>query len=208
MKVFYVSWRIVLLHLLIFLNACALPIKQTEESLQPAIDWDDRNSRLDNISRWNVDGRIAMKSREDAWSASLVWDQASNDYDIRLFGPLGGKALSIKGGPTNVELKTGDGETFTEQNAAALIYRQTGWHIPVENLQYWARAMPAPGPHGEIEYDAAGYLVRLKQSGWDISYQKYKTVDDLPMPGKMKLVNEHFSVKLVFRDWLFKSSGS
>lgn len=164
-------------------------------------DWSQRLEQLNAIQQWDVSGRIAMQTPDDAWSASMSWKQTGDDYDIRLFGPLGGKALSIKGGEGYVFLTTDKGETFSEVNAARLIYRQTGWQVPVEGLRYWARALAVPESPSKQVFDQVGRLSELHQSDWTIYYQDYRIVNNLEMPRKIRMVNEHFTVKLILRDW-------
>jgi len=196
--------RVLLLGLVMLfgLSACSLPnLRSDAESTVTLLDWQQRQDRLNDIQQWDVSGRIAMQTTNDAWSASMKWRQAGDDYDIRLFGPLGGKALSIKGRQDQVLLTNDDGETFSEANAATLIYRQTGWEVPVDGLRYWVRALAAPQAPAEHFYDQAGRLSELHQSDWTIYYQDYLVISNIEMPRKLRLVNEHFTVKLVLRDW-------
>jgi len=184
--------------LLLLPTACSLPVQRPAEGL---MDWAQRQSYLTQIDTWTVDGRIAMQSQDDAWSASLKWQQQNTDYDLKLFGPLGRKALSVIGGEDYVILITDEGETFSESSATSLIYRQTGWQVPVENLRYWARAMAVPGQAEISQYDEQGRLQELSQSGWVIHYESYQEAGQLEMPRKMRLEHEHFTVKLILRDW-------
>ncbi|HEY5733123.1 MAG TPA: lipoprotein insertase outer membrane protein LolB [Gammaproteobacteria bacterium] len=184
--------------LLLLPAACSLPVQQPAEGL---MDWAQRQSYLSQIDTWRVDGRIAMQSQDDAWSASLKWQQRNTDYDLKLFGPLGRKALSVIGGADYVILTTDEGETFSESSATSLIYRQTGWQVPVENLRYWARAMAVPGQAEISQHDEQGRLQELSQSGWVIHYESYQQAGQLQMPRKMRLEHEHFTVKLILRDW-------
>ena len=131
----------------------------------------------------------------------MRWQQTDNDYDLRLFGPLGGTVLSIKGGEDYVFLTTDKGETFSERSAAGLIYRQTGWDIPVDGLRYWSRALVLPEVPAKQVFDHSGRLSELRQSDWTIYYEDYRLIDDLEMPRKIRLENAHFTVKLILRDW-------
>ena len=173
-------------------------------------DWEQRQSFLADINAWAVNGRIAMRTAEDAWSASLKWQQHNADYDLELYGPLGRKLMSVTGSDDYVILTTDEGETFSESSASSLIYRQTGWQVPVEHLRYWARAMTVPGILANSQYDDLGRLSQLKQSDWDITYQDYQVLGQLEMPRKILLLHREFSVKLIMRDWELeqKSGGS
>jgi len=187
---------------LLGLSACTQANLRTDTPSDARLrNWPQRLKQLNAIRQWDVSGRIAMQTTDDAWSASMSWKQIGNDYDIRLFGPLGGKALSIKGSEDYVFLTTDKGETFSDVSAVRLIYRQTGWQVPVEGLRYWARALAAPEAPSRQVFDQVGRLSELHQSDWTIYYQDYRIINNLEMPRKMRMVNEHFTVKLVLRDW-------
>jgi len=187
---------------LLGLSGCTqVSLKSDARSDLTVRDWPERQAQLNAIKHWDVSGRIAMQTTDDAWSASMNWKQIDQDYDIRLYGPLGGKALSIKGGENYVFLTTDKGETFTEANAASLIYRQTGWHVPVDGLRYWARALTVPELPAKQVFDSVGRLAELRQSDWTIYFQDYRMIDSLEMPRKIRMENKHFTVKLILRDW-------
>jgi len=113
-------------------------------------------------------------------------------------------ALAIKGGEDYAYLTTDKGEIFSEANAASLIYHQTGWQVPVEGLRYWARALEVPELPSKQVFDPAGRLTELHQSDWTIYYQDYRIINRLEMPRKVRMENEHFTVKLILRDWHLK----
>lgn len=194
--------------MLSILNACSLsPAIQADRTMSPA-DWQQRQQLIQTMQAWFVIGRIAMQSPDDAWSASMDWKQAGNNYDINLYGPLGGRVISIEGRPDQVILTNDDGETYTELNASQLIYRHTGWQIPVEGLRHWARAIAAPGDVAEHYFDESGRLSELRQSDWVIRYQDYQQVNGLMMPRKLRLTNKYLTVKMIIRDWRFQLPGS
>jgi len=187
------------------LTACSQPMQRpAADSTATVLDWQQRQDHLSEMQQWDVSGRIAMQTTDDAWSASMKWQQTGDDYDVRLFGPLGGEALSIKGRQDHVLLTNDDGETFSAADAATLIYRQTGWQVPVDGLRYWVRALAAPQAAAERFFDPAGRLSELHQSGWIVYYKDYRVVNNLEMPRKLRLVNQHFTVKLILRDWQLK----
>ncbi|MCW8964708.1 MAG: lipoprotein insertase outer membrane protein LolB [Gammaproteobacteria bacterium] len=193
---------VVILIASIGLSACSRPgLRPDVQSTVTVLDWQQRQIRLNDIHQWDVSGRIAMQTTDDAWSASMEWQQSGDNYDIRLFGPLGGEALSIKGQQDFVELTNDDGEIFTAASAAELIYRQTGWRVPVDGLRYWVRALAAPQIPAEHFFNQGGRLSELRQLDWIVYYQDYQQVNNLEMPRKIRLEHGHFTVKLILRDW-------
>jgi len=193
--------RVLVLATLVLQGLAACSVSEIRPESVSTVDWPERQALVSKIGQWDVSGRIALQTTDDAWSASIKWQQSRDSYDIQLFGPLGGKALSIQGRENYINLITDKGETFTASSAVDLIYRQTGWQIPVDGLRYWARALPMPEVPAEKIYDQAGRLSELRQSNWTIYYQDYRPIDNLLMPRKIRLESEHFTVKLILKDW-------
>jgi outer membrane lipoprotein LolB len=203
-----IVFRALALVLMLLTAACSVPLTQPDVgSRSGLLDWDQRQSFLKGINAWGVDGRIAMRTANDAWSASLKWRQHKADYDLELYGPLGRKLMSVTGSDDYVILTTDEGETFSESSASSLIYRQTGWQVPVEYLRYWARAMVVPGIPANSRFDDLGRLSHLNQSEWDITYQDYRILGQLEMPRKIRLSHREFSVKLIMRDWQLEQAS-
>ena len=200
--------RALVLVLMLIPVACSVPLTQPDSELRSGLlSWDKRQSLLGEIHTWAVDGRIAMRTADDAWSASMKWQQNNAEYDLKLYGPLGRNLMSIIGGNDYVILTTNEGETFSESSASSLIYRQTGWQVPVEHLRYWARAMAVPDMPASSRHDNLGRLSQLSQSGWEITYQGYEAFGQLEMPRKIRLTHSQFSVKLIMRNWQLEHDG-
>jgi len=188
--------------MLMGLSACAT-VDEPRGAPTAVLDWPARQQVLASLSDWRAVGRVAMQTTDDAWSASIDWDQIAERYEIRLSGPLGGNAMTIIGGPGYVVLETAEGDRYIETNAGRLIESKTGWHIPVEGLKYWALGLTEPGQPADQVFDDKGRLTELRQSGWVIRYQAYRLMENIEMPRKIQLANNHFKVKLVIKDWHF-----
>ena len=79
--------------------------------------------------------------------------------------------------------------------------QQTGTRLPVKNLFYWVRGLPAPGPVQLTHRDSNGHLTELIQSGYKISYSNYTTVNQIDLPGKIQLQGHDVMIKLVIKRW-------
>lgn len=152
------------------------------------------------ISAWNVSGAIAAKNKKKAWTASLHWQQQGpNTYEIRLFGPLGGGTVLIEKQGSTVTFRDGQ-RTVTSTNPDALLLQETGIHLPVQNLFYWLRGLPAPGHHSEIK-NKSGQLDTLNQAGYILHYTEYTTVNNIPLPTKIRLDGHGGMVKVIIKHW-------
>lgn len=171
------------------------------------VNWHERRLLLTERPYWRVDGRMAMQTDEDTWSAFVAWVQVGKLYEIGFFGPLGGHRLRVEGGDDYIILTMSGGRKFTGRSAQRLIEHETGWVMPVDKLRYWVRGMSAPGDNGQEFFNDQGYLQKLQQSGWVIRYQGYQLLDDIPMPRKVRLENKQLKIKFSIHDWYFDYPG-
>lgn len=153
------------------------------------------------VSSWEISGAMAAKSKNKAWSASLNWLQRGiNNYQMRLFGPLGSGTVIIEKKGGTVTYRDGP-KTASSRNASELLLKQTGIRLPVNNLYYWVRGLPAPGSVQGEKRDQYNHLSQLKQGGYVINYARYTSVKGKDLPSKIYLQGHGLSIKLVIRSW-------
>lgn len=153
------------------------------------------------ISSWEISGAMAARSKNKGWSASLNWLQRGpSQYQMRLSGPLGGGTVIISRNGGVVTLRDGP-KTVSSSNASSLVKQQTGISLPVNNLYYWVRGIPAPGAIQGEKRDKAGRLVLLRQGGYTIAYQQYTSAGKAVLPSHIRLQGNGVFIKLVIRNW-------
>lgn len=158
-------------------------------------------STVASLSSWELSGAIAAKSRKRGWTATLNWlQQGPNQYQIRLFGPLGGGTVIIEKRGSVVTFRDGP-KRKSSNNADVLLQRETGVRLPVKNLYYWVRGLPAPGSIQSKRQDANHYLTSFKQGGYNINYTAYTSVNGLILPSKIRLQGHGVLIKLVIKRW-------
>lgn len=192
---------------LFFLSACA-PVPRTASGLpgdEPkpaeAKPVAERERETAQISSWELSGAMAAKSQNKAWSASLNWLQKGiNNYQMRLFGPLGSGTVLIEKRGNTVTYRDGP-KTASSRDASQLLLQQTGIRLPVNNLYYWVRGIPAPGAVQGVKRDRYNHLSELKQAGYTITYSSYTSVKGKDLPAKISLQGHGVSIKLVIKRW-------
>ena len=202
--------RLLLMLLLILpLSACQGPfaVRSGEASLTQPMDWQQRRLQLQQRSVWRVHGRVAVQTEDEAWSATIRWTQTGAQYEMAIYGPLGGTILYIQGTDSRITLTTEQGETYTGTDAQRLIERHAGWNVPLDGLRYWLLALSQPGRSQWQRYDDDGRLKELHQSGWRIRYRGYQPINGIDMPEKIHIENEQLTVRLIVRDWLLGDIG-
>lgn len=156
--------------------------------------------QANSISSWEISGAMAARQQNKGWSASLDWvQQGTNQYQIHLSGPLGGGAVLVEKRGTTVTYTDGP-KKVVSHDADALLKQQTGIRLPVNDLYYWVRGLPAPGAVQSLQKEN-GHLLALKQAGYTINYTHYMSVNGVDLPGKIQLQGHNVVIKLVIKRW-------
>ena len=154
-----------------------------------------------SLSSWELSGALAARNKQRGWTAMLNWiQQGPNQYQIRLIGPLGGGSVIIEKHGTVITYRDG-AKRITSNNADALLQRKTGVRLPVKNLYYWIRGLPAPGPIQSVHRDAHHYLTAFDQAGYTIRYTAYTMASGMNLPSKIHLQGHGILIKLVIKHW-------
>lgn len=178
----------------LFLMACATP------GPAPSPDFQDLQRQLQAMESWQVEGKIGLRRQGKGNSALLSWQQDADRYKIRLSGPLGIGTVTIEGDDTGVEVRNKQG-VFHAPSPEQLMLEQTGWHIPLSQLRYWARGLPAVDLPLDEERIEGGRLQWLVQGGWDIEYRDYQRVDNLWLPSRITLSRPETTLTLLLKRW-------
>lgn len=153
------------------------------------------------ITAWELSGAIAAKNKKKGWTAVVNWSQQGPEhYQMHLYGPLGGGSVIIEKHGALVTFRDGS-KKGSSRNADELLQAKTGVRLPVKNLYYWIRGIPAPGAVQASQYDANHYLTAFKQAGYTITYPSYTLVNGIHLPNKIRLNGNGLLIKLVIKRW-------
>ncbi len=207
------SVRLLALLLAVLLSGCAI------QPSTPLLDdearerlWDSRHLQLSELTGWQMTGRVAVKSVQDSWSASLSWQQQAETFDIRFSSMLGQRLAQLKGDTLVSSLYLPDERVISAANVSDLLDEELGWSVPMDGLRYWLVGLPAPAlvsPEKlKMGLDELGRLQWLEQAGWRIEYQRYRTAGALDVPKKMVLTRNDLRVRFVIDRWQAVASES
>lgn len=159
-------------------------------------------SSATSLSSWELSGAIAAKNSKKGWTASINWlQQGANHYQIRLFGPLGGGTVIIEKKGAIISYRDGS-KRITSNNASQLLQKQTGTQLPVANLYYWVRGIPAPSAVSATHYDNQHHLISFHQAGFEVDYPAFTMVNGMNLPSKIRLEGQGVLIKLVIKQWI------
>ncbi|MGK9064831.1 lipoprotein insertase outer membrane protein LolB [Stutzerimonas chloritidismutans] len=192
----------------LLLAGCAgLAPQETVEGPGNPEDWSAHKTRTSEIDGWQINGKIGIRAPQDSGSGTLFWLQRQDYFDIRLSGPLGRGATRLTGRPDAVALEVAGQGRFEADSPEALVETQLGWRLPVSNLLWWVRGLPAPGSRSRIAIDADGRLASLQQDDWDVQYLSYADEDGYALPTRIKLAGRDLQITLVIKDWQPRQLG-
>ncbi|MBO9718286.1 MAG: outer membrane lipoprotein LolB [Pseudoxanthomonas sp.] len=188
------------------LAACsAAPVR----SPAPAVDigqaqarQEQRRQQLEAIPDWAMQARIAVSVGDKGGSGRLDWQQHADAYRVSLSAPVTRQSWQLSGEPGGATLEGLDGGPQSDADAAALLYRATGWPIPVEAMARWVRGLPARGDEALV-FGADGRLQSMVADGWTVEYQEWlpATAGWPEMPRRLQAGRQGVRVRLVVDGW-------
>ncbi|WP_019529620.1 lipoprotein insertase outer membrane protein LolB [Dasania marina] len=146
------------------------------------------------IQQWLIGGKIGLRSASDANTGYVNWQQCGEQFDIRLSGPLGQGAAHLWGNGQQAQLQTSE-QLYSADNPEQLLAQQ-GWQLPVTQLLYWVRGLPAPG-HAISQQDHEGF----SQMGWRVDYRQWLSLDGHSLPRKAVASHPQLKVTLLLKNW-------
>ncbi|MEJ2760409.1 MAG: lipoprotein insertase outer membrane protein LolB [Gammaproteobacteria bacterium] len=186
--------------LAVLLGACAT--RPPAPGVSGAELWQRHRDALEQLDKWKLQGRIAVRLADKGWTASLDWRQDGKRYVARVFGPFGQGQYKLSGDDRAVRLHTDDGRLLQGRDAESLMRRNLGWGVPVSGFTYWIRGLPAPdSTPAAVTVDGRGLLQHLGQDGWQIDYADYRRSGGYELPKKITLRREDLQLKLIIYDW-------
>lgn len=181
--------------LVIWLAGCAgmRPVPESQRAASPS-----------DIKVWKLEGRIAVKTANDGWTANLIWEHDPLQDRLRISGPFSQGLLSIVVQDDLIHVNEGNGVEQTSRDPDALLRERLGFAVPLRSLRYWVTGVPAPeAEHVQVPNEAGGAR-RFSQQGWNLAYEKFFQVGAYQLPQKASINGHDVRLKLIADDWLIK----
>ena len=162
--------------------------------------WQQRQQTLKKVQRWNIDGAFSIRQPGNSSIANYEWQQVGKSYNIRIHSSLGIYSVAINGRPGRITLRRSNNQSFSARSPEQLMQQQLGWRLPLSDLFYWLRGLPAPGKY-RPRFDPYGHLVDLQQQGWHVQFSQYVTVNKVDMPRILQLQSGNLIVRIAIKHW-------
>ncbi len=158
-------------------------------------------AKLALLSHWELTGKIAVITPDERKSAYLNWQQANEDIDFRLSNLIGVSLLNLSYDGEIARLEA-DGEEYEDFSTEALIYRTTGWVLPLDNLPRWIKG--AASEQDIVTLNTQNLPQKIQPicdscTGWEISYSQYKKVQGVWLPFSVEVNNPLKQTRLKFK---------
>lgn len=189
----------------VLLTGCAG--RETLDGTGDTASWRQHRAQIEGIDGWQINGKIGIRAPQESGSGTLFWLQRQDYFDIRLSGPLGRGATRLTGRPDAVTLEVANQGRFEAESPEALVEAQLGWQLPVSNLLWWVRGLPAPDSRSQLSLDGASRLARLEQDGWQVEYLAYADHAGYTLPERIRLEGRDVQLTLVIKDWQPRQLG-
>ena len=194
----------------LFLSACQTNKKAdtpTAKAWSNEIElFDDTRAHFDSFLSWKLTAKVGLKVDGKNESASMVWQKRGGRDLVRLFGPLGAKAVKLELTETGALLTDDKGVEYRGATANSLLEEVTGWPIPVDYMQSWVLGLPRLHSAANFTLNE-NRLKELHQGGWHIiySYRSNDNTSGAKLPRRLvaysKLKGRDVELKIVVKSW-------
>ncbi|MBT8448299.1 MAG: lipoprotein insertase outer membrane protein LolB [Gammaproteobacteria bacterium] len=183
----------------IVLSGCAQkPVSTSETStIQHQI-------KLTTFNNWQIKARVSIKTKDDAFTASLLWQQQPANQIVELNGMLGQNYARIEVTPEHASLRIQDNPIHQARQVEDLMMNHLGYIIPVTAMTNWLKGSTAGVAEEQWSINEAGYIAELRDRGWRITYKRYASfpdLNDLQLPSRLTLTNGQETIKIAVQSW-------
>lgn len=202
-------WRVSLISMsvvsvVLLLSSCAslqLPIHPKPNFM--VIPASVRQARISTITHFQLAGSISIQTPDKSAIVHASWQQLGrNSYRIQLASSLNLYQLTLLSRYGHVTLWRSATQPLQAASAEELMDKVVGWSLPISNMFYWIRGLPAPGPLAATEFDRFGLLRHLAQQGWEIHYVRYTQTDGFDLPERIEMTRPGFVIDFAISRWV------
>jgi outer membrane lipoprotein LolB len=155
------------------------------------------------LRHWQARGKVAYSLPQDGGSANLIWDQAGNQSELNLSGPLGAGSTRVRNDGPLISVRRDGIERRYPADAAPWLPSGTLMPIPLTAIHYWLRGIPDPErPVDELSTEG-GLARTIRQEGWLVVVDEYHADAPAPLPKRLRIeaAEVGLSLRTYLRQW-------
>lgn len=166
----------------------------------PGRSFEEREQLLRSVAHWEMRGRIAVDTGNDAWQGRFTWWQDADELRLLIRGPLNTRPIEIAGNGNELTVRTRR-ETRVLEDPETQLSELLGWWLPITSLPSWLLGLPDERyPTNTVVLDAA-QLSALRQRAWELQYGAYELQNSVSIPGSIRLANEPLELVVTIDTW-------
>ena len=164
------------------------------------LSYPERRSYLEQLDGWDVSGRIAVDTGEQAFQGRFQWRQSADSLDLSIRGPLGAGVLQITGPADHLTVRA-RGENWELTDPETELSALLGWWLPVSSLSSWLLGLPDPAFPAETSLGPDDALQSLEQRRWRLTYESYQLADGVLLPRRIDLAHQNLELRVIVDRW-------
>lgn len=179
----------------VVLGACA-HVPPADDGLS----FEARHARLQGVTAWEMRGRLAIETSDEAHLARFRWVQDDGELSLNVRGPFGAGSFEIEGTPPRLTV-TARGDTWRLYDAETELSEWLGWWLPIESLSAWLLGAPDPeyATSSRVARDDA--LAAFEQRRWRVRYTEYMLAGELLIPHEIAFRHRDLAIDLTIDEW-------
>jgi outer membrane lipoprotein LolB len=206
-------WCVAIGLLALILSGCTTLPEESPPAPDAAVDvaptpseaerWATHREAVLAMADWEARGKVAYRLPEDSGSANLTWQQQGEDSELRLSGPLGAGATTIRNDGPLIRVARDGIERLYPADAAPWLPGGDLLPIPVEAIRHWIRGVPDPGLPVDTLTLQNARAATLAQGGWLIWFDAYDESVQPPLPSRLRIEAPvaKLSLRALIREW-------
>ena len=167
----------------------------------PTVAWRVRRLMLQDLARFDLDGRVAVAVGKQGFDAGLRWSQSATLTHLVLSGPLGAGGVEVSARRDRLSVITSSGQRLGNAAAREELREKLGFEPPIASLRYWVLGVPDPRSAAQVTLGSQRRPQRIEQLGWQIDYQSYMAVGADWLPRLLTLRCAGVRVRMVVNEW-------
>jgi len=166
-----------------------------------------RAQQLYGLNRYNVLGAFSVTVKNKARIINYSWyHSAKNSYTLKLSTPGDFYQAVLRNDSGNITYQRDSDRSVRISSLRGFMMTEFGWYIPLNNFYYWMRGVPIPfnlsRAQPVTQYDRYGHLLSLRQSGWQLTYQRYIQYGQYDLPTLITIVSPRGeTVRVAIKEW-------
>lgn len=168
-------------------------------------EWEQRKAVLQSLNHWEFTGSINVRDANEAHSSRIRWRQQDEQYRINLWGTFNIGATEINGRPGEVRIDQQGEEPVITESPEEMLYQRIGYELPVTELNFWIKGIPAPGHSEAMNFAENLQLLGFEQAGWRIDYLGYTNIGTESLPTRIRIQKDPLRLDLIRLNWTLLS---